>query len=327
MASSAQTKNKVLLFAGLFTQSPGAVTPGFFHLSFLQPSPVSTFSSMVEINIFQKSKKIDRTVQFPTEWNELSIAELQVISNSILTDLTTPDQSRALVLFALLKLRCDPKDTIKNFDQRFDAEDLVINGLPLLDFIYTANGLTRQPFPVITLLGNLFTLQLPQALQGREDDFENLTCGEFEDAEIFYHEFKKGPAAISLAKLASVLYRPLNMKYIEYNASKGTYITYDGDKLVRRFMKLSPWKLYTIFLWYAGCREQLPKIFKTVFKGEATTEPDLLAFTKCIHAGAGSKNGSRNEIRVTPLKEYLFEMELEAVKAEELEAKYKNHGK
>ena len=58
------------------------------------------------------------------------------------------------------------------------------------------------------------------------------------------------------------------------------------------------------------------------FEGEGTEEPDPMVFTKCIHAGAGPKNGTRDQVRMLNLKEYFFDMELEAIKAKELKKEY-----
>ena len=42
--------------------------------------------------------------------------------------------------------------------------------------------------------------------------------------------------------------------------------------------------------------------------------PDIMAFTNCIHAGAGPKNGTRQQIRLLKLSEFMYDMEQEAKK-------------
>lgn len=268
---------------------------------------------MTEINLYQPGK-INTTISFPTEWNELLLPELDIISQSLLQNFKLPSAAKALVFLKILQSRCK----LKNIGKRIDAEDATINGLPLIDFIYNKNTLTKQPYPVLK------TSKFPYIkFYGPDDDFNSLTCGEFEDAEIFYNEFKQDPSAKPLAQLASLLYRPKNTKYCRTHPVKG-FIQYNAEKAVPHFIKLAPWKLYTIFLWYAGCREQLPLYFPNAFGGSTdnNADADFLAFTKCIHAGAGPKNGTRNDIRQTLLKEFLMEMELETIKAKELQQQY-----
>jgi hypothetical protein len=269
---------------------------------------------VIEINLYQPGK-VNTTILFPTEWNELLLAELNIISQTILQNFKLPGAAKALVFLKILQNRC----RLKNIGKRIDAEDATINGLPLIDFIYDKNNLTKQPYPVLKI-----SKFLPTKFIGPEEDFNTLTCGEFEDAEIFYTQFKQEPSEKPLAHLASILYRPKNTKYCRSHPVKG-FVQYNAEKEVPRFMKLAPWQLYTIFLWYAGCREQLPLYFPNAFGGgssDSNTEPDFLSFTKCIHAGAGPKNGSRNDIRQMLLKEFLMEMELETIKAKELQQQY-----
>ena len=96
-------------------------------------------------------------------------------------------------------------------------------------------------------------------------------------------------------------------------------MTYNAERLYPYFLKLSPFVLHSIYTWYTGCRNQIPKYFPVPFEGNTTGgEPDPAAFTKCIHAGAGPKNGSRDQIRVTGIKEFFFDMNLEAQKAKDL---------
>ncbi len=66
-------------------------------------------------------------------------------------------------------------------------------------------------------------------------------------------------------------------------------------------------------------------LFPDVFSagGNDTTmldEPtDLSSFTRLIHSGAGAKNGTRTEIRATPVKEYLVDCQWAAEQAKQAE--------
>jgi hypothetical protein len=273
---------------------------------------------MVEVNLYQPGK-VNATIQLPTEWNELLIEELQLISKTLLDTFDNASEIRAAMLTRLIEVRnkLAGEPLPKDFAKKLDAEDVFINGFPLIDFIFNDNKLTSQPYPRIKFFLRSFI--------GPESNFDNLTCGEYEDAEIFFHQFIESPSSEPLAQLAAILWRPKNVAYIRYHHRKGKFIAYDADKKQPLFMKLPEWKLFTIYTWYAGCRKLLPEIFPTVHETNSskdTDEPDMLVFTKCIHAGAGPKNRSRDQIRCMLLKEFFMDMELEAIKVNELKRKY-----
>lgn len=264
---------------------------------------------MTTINLHQPGV-LNSNIDFPTEWNDLLPEDLHAISKAMLGTLAEPNQIKGFIISYMLQRRC------KASIERLNAEDVVLHGFPLLDFLFQENNLTKQPYPTLTIHYSPFT-----RLYGPQDDFNNLTCAEYEDAEIFFHQFREEPGHEPLAHLAAILWRPKRNRYFRYNPRKGKYTGYDAERMVKRFLTLPPWQLYTIFTWYTGCRNQLPKIFPNAFGGEGDGEElDPLAFTKCIHAGAGPKNGSRDQIRCMLLKEYLMDMELEAIKVNEIKA-------
>lgn len=274
---------------------------------------------MITINLYQP-KAVNISIPFPSNWNDLTLYELNLVAKSILSNFNSAAEANAALFLSLLKIRCGKK--VKHIQKRLDAEDAVINGLPAIDFIYKENNLTKQPYPTLNPKPLNFLNLKP--FHGPLDDFNSITCGEFEDAEFFFNKFRQDPSANHLAHLAAILYRPKDVKYICYDSKTASHIHYDAEKTVVYFKKLKPWVLYSIFLWYAGCREQLPKIFPNCFgpsklETEENREPDFLIFTKCIHAGAGPKNGSRNEIRCTLLKEFFLEIELQNLENIELQ--------
>ena len=272
---------------------------------------------MVTIDLYQPGI-VNETIEFPSEWNDLSLAELHIVSKSILSDFKDVAEAAAALFLGLLKFRTGKK--VKDIDKRLDAEDAFINATPAVDFIYKQNNLTRQPYPTLKTGNGL--------MQGPADDFNSITCGEFEDSEIFFNRFREDPDADSLATLAAILYRPAGKKYLQFNIRNNEYDLYDAEALVPAFKKLKAWQLYPVFLWYAGCREQLPKIFPNCFGstnlqvGEEDREPDPMLFTKIIHAGAGVENGSREKIRTTLLKEFFMDIELKNIANKALQAQY-----
>lgn len=288
----------------------------------MPPSTPLYIRYVTSISLFQPGE-INTSLPFPTEWNNLLLDELHLVAKCFLSDYDQQNEGKMALFADLLRFRVK-HHAVKlpeNFTEKLNPEDAAINGLALLDFIYQENNLTRQPYPKLTLRTKDFRYT---NLVGPADDFDNITCGEFEDAEIFFYKFMELPDPEPLAHLASILWRKKGVPYLTFNEKLNKCDHYDAEKMVPYFLRLHPWILYTFFTWYCGCRNQLPKFFPTVFKGEGKKddEPDFIAFTKCIHSGAGTKNGSRDHIRMTLLKEYFFEMELEAQKAEDFKRKH-----
>lgn len=292
---------------------------------------------MISINLYQPIK-LDLTLEFPTTWNELYPAEVLFISKTLLEQNevnaahTRPKLLKHFIEFraGLIKEKL-PKDWITLLDH----EQAVIDGYPMLDFIFNENDLTRLPEPI------LFHGILSFGEKYYPQPFDRITCGEFEDADIKAREFMIEPSAELLAGLAAILFRPLKntiaipsvthrekqgelIPYMKYNFQTDTYFHYKPELKENKFRSLLPEKLYAIYIWYAGCRSQLPLLFPSVFDGEAG-QSDILAFTNCIHSGAGPKNGTREQIRVMKLYEFMYDMEQEAIKAIDIKEEYERN--
>lgn len=278
---------------------------------------------LTTINLYQPSR-IDKEIEFPTEWNELDPVELNAVAEVMLSELQEKNIVKSVLLLELLKHRASLNKISFEVIQRLDPEDLATDGMPLIEFIYTSNGLTRQPFPTIRIKKNRFQLQA--TMHGLENDFDNMTAGEFEYTEIAFLQFQQTPDMKFLATIAAILYRPVKKEFIQYIAAKDKYITYDYRKAEQYFTRQTPEILFTIFMWYLGCRSMLPLYFPTLHEGgNEANKNDLLIFTKCIHSAAGPKNGTREQVRRTLLKALFFDMEQEAIKAKELKESYERH--
>ncbi len=269
---------------------------------------------MVTINLYQ-AKGIDIQIEFPSCWNDLDHSEIIEICKLQLLNPTNKEDNRVSFFFFIIETRCKQKGNFLKSDWKEKTDlEIVSQILYLLDFIYNENNLTQQLHKTLEVEGKI--------LIGLENDFENITCGEFECLEILFHEFNDSPSAEVLAKMCAIIFREKGHQFQEIINEK--LVTYDFDEKSKPFLNLKAWILYSIYTWYCGCRLNLPNKFPTVYEGDGTSsksDPDALAFTKCIHSGAGVKNGTRNQIRITPLLEYMFEMEQEAIKVKELNAK------
>ncbi len=270
---------------------------------------------MVSINISTPSV-FDVKLDFPTSWNELLPAEILFISSQLLLQ-SDDTMVRAPIIKHLIDSRTKQagQELPKDWFLKIDAEQFVIDAYPLVDFIFSDNNLTNAPQP-IKIQGRTLHPQL----------FENITCAEYEDCEVLTMQLNKENGTDLLARLSAILFRTKTVDgiepYMKINPVTAQYVTYATDKIVAQFLKIPAEQLYAHFIWYSGCRAQLPTMFPTVYDGGASGEVDMMAFTKCIHFGAGQKNGSREKIRTMKLYEFMFEMELEAQRAAEQEAQY-----
>lgn len=277
---------------------------------------------MISIQL-NKPGELDVQLAFPTNWNEMRPAEILHSAKAMISGLQ-PEQVRASILLFMIDARAklEKQKLPKKWKELIDPEQFFLEGSGLLDFLFKENLLTMPPENTIQLAGTrTYTVHAP--LKG----FSSLTCGEFEDAGLYYTKFLQEQKPEHLAMLAAIIWRPKGTSYHELKGGK--LETYPAERWAKLFMRLEPHRLYAIFIWFTGCNGMLPKVFPTMHESDRQEDatPDPLAFTKCIHAGAGPKNGTRNQIRLMNINEFLFDMEQEAIKAKELKAQYDAAGK
>jgi hypothetical protein len=259
-----------------------------------------------------------KQILFATAWNDLELPELMAIAKEFISPYTEdPKTGKVNIFMALLayRIRQAGHKLGKGWQAMLNIDDASTAGLDAINFIYKENSLTKQLLPVIRV--GLIT---KTTLYGPADGFDSLTCAEYEDAEVFANKFTEDPKMEYLHTLTAILWRMPGTTYMK--VKDGIAQVYQPERWIKLFAKLPPEKLFAIYLWYTGCRNQLPIYFPNVFAGgnsNSKEPPDMMAFTKCIHAGAGDKNGTRQQIRMMNLKEYLFEMDMQAKAAKEME--------
>lgn len=281
---------------------------------------------------FHQPGLLDTAVPFPSEWDELTQAELLCYSEHLLSGkYTTKAALRSAVFLDILRLRASivPKPLPSDWTNYLNSETVVETAEQAVAFLFEDNFLTTQLFPELQLPGFL-----SKTFIGPSGNFDSITCGEFEVTEVEFTKFISEPDHLCLANIAAVLWRPKDIPFMRYVAKSNSYTTYNWRKKSKAFAELSAEMLYSIFTWYSGCRQMLALLFPLVYasgledtKSTPAENPDrdLLAFTKCIHSGAGVKNGSRSDIRTTLIKEFFFDMQHEAEKALEMERELKKH--
>jgi len=231
---------------------------------------------VISIELYQPNA-VNDTIDYPSTWAELSLEEMKVIAAGYFGTAL----GRAELLLAILAHRLGTERV--HLLPMLSIEDLSIEYMSLTEFITDRIDRT-QPLAL-----EKFYTPLP--------DFEEITVGEYEEADIALSQY------ISEGK-------------VEYLV--------DFFKTYYRVAKSSNDQLPDIAtmqacaLCFIGCKSFLPKAFPLVFGSDSQgkqAQPDLLALTKLIHSGAGPRNGTRDNIRRMPLKEFLFDCQLEAEKA------------
>ncbi|MBK6820251.1 MAG: hypothetical protein IPG85_11945 [Bacteroidetes bacterium] len=250
---------------------------------------------MTEITLY-KNKTTFETIQFPSEWSELQLKELQFIAEAIYIG-----KLNAADLFLCIIMN---RSSNKNIISLIDLEQCAMDGLPLVNFIIEEIQLTKNPMPVI------------KDYFGPADNFDDITCGEFEDAEASFFSLKELKEEKYLNNIIAILWRK------KVNGKKIPHTDYDIKPHMPVFEKINFKNKIILFLWYIGCREYIAKIFPEVFAGDGSESntPPALAFTNCIHMGAGVKNGTRDNIRKMLLKEFLYDIQIQLSTKPEAEA-------
>lgn len=255
---------------------------------------------MTEITLF--TGKWRQQVSFPATWADLLPEEVFAVCRILHAGKHVTEH----IFTELLNMRMKAaglSDRLRNRLFRTISVADASAALSAVDFIF------NDP-PVISKPNLCRSLVAP--------DFEkDMTVAEFEEISALLPRALKEPDIA--ATIAAILYRRRGVPFLSFNYKNNDYDTYKYASMVSRFMSLPPEKISAVTLWCVGQMHLAKKIFPEVFEGKGSGPDDGLAFTRCIHAAAGPKNGTRNQVRATPLYEFLFEMQQEAIKAKEIE--------
>lgn len=289
---------------------------------------------MNTVELFQPSG-VNASISIPAEWNEVDQEELLHIAENMLWPYVKPEYFFSAVFFFLLQHRAKLQgiQLPASFANMLNAEDIAMHQGEALEWIRKDNTLTDQIIKSIHVGGSSPTLYGPAG------QFNDLSCGEFEDCEVFSHLYNQEKKDDHLLMITAILYRPgygnWRLSYIFTSWDKvpqelrhlykeeDDMVIYNAEAAKALFQGVPAQYLLATYLWYTSCRAQLAHVFPHVFGGGGKGEPDIAAFTKCIHAGAGPKNGTRDKIRRSLLKAFLMDMEQDAIYAEELNSKTK----
>lgn len=266
---------------------------------------------MITITLFN-SEGWKVQCNMPTEWNDFDAQEIKIISAAL-----NHNGSKQELLLKVLehRLQAQRLKLPKDWKALLSLDDVANDLLPLADIWLSANNLTRQPFPVIGRHA------------GPKGNFDDMLCGEYEDADYHFSLYAIHQDRQHLVDLAALLWRPvIGGRRI---SAKG----YEADKSF--FHSLDDATLHIVYLWFGGCRSALIELFPSVFEPpvdndeekQVEQEHSLGMVTRLIHSAAGERNGTREQIRWgTLIKELLYDCELQIEANEKMKQDLKRNG-
>jgi hypothetical protein len=266
-----------------------------------------------------------KTYQMPNAWNELTPLQLIAIAPVILSTVR-PEDATPYIINSLLGWNRDIKKVIRRTkDVSVLFTDIRNKLYPLVDWIFKSNNLTKNILPVINIPAGFKYLSADK-LYGPADSFNNLTIGEFDDAEYWFDLYHTGGMQDmhALDMMIAILYRAPMPKYKpEMGDIRQPYNIHLNELRAAQLAKVSVGIKKAILLWYMGCRSEIvesyPFLFKKSDKGGAA---GLKGWTPIIYDLAGGKFGTLNETANTPLKTILYELQLSDIKLAEMKAKH-----
>ena len=277
---------------------------------------------MVEITLSNSDSTA--TFSFPSTWNELTTPELEAVA-AALTSPADEWENKITLFIKLVELRATAQKIKLPYAwaANLNPEDVAINGIDSINFLFTTNERSINPYPYLQLPG-IFGAR--SKFHGPAADFNDITCAELEDAEQMIDEFNRTKQVAALASLAAIFWRlPINKNVLQRRQHRFPYDDVKSQHYQSHFMCLPVQQLMACYIYVVGCRNNLPKYFPGPYgtPDQAEGKADPAAFTKCIHAGAGVKNGTRDNIRKMLAKEFLFDLQQEFDNAKEQEKQLK----
>lgn len=271
----------------------------------------------------------NKAYNMPSEWNELT-AEAAIIVVSKLQEYEQGDEDQkakikteiALSLSELKLPEGMEQIEVENGGETFFEQQLRTKLLPLANFIFEQNTLTKQLLPKLRIRKNF----LLKTFYGPADNFANLSMGEFDDAEFFFKIItdKQELTPERIADLDMALNMLCAILYREYENKKGDnrvdYHHADNDKRAAWFARCDYRYKALILFWYIGCRNSLVNDFKVLFEGGTESKSSEVTWTELAHSLAGPVLGDIDKVFSRPVRQVFTEMKRLHNQAEEMAA-------
>lgn len=263
-----------------------------------------------------------KTYLMPGAWNELSATQLIAIAPLILSG-QSGESMGPYIINALLGWERDIRKAIRRArDTSSLFTDIRAKLYPLMDWVFKSNDLTKNILPVINIPKG-YEFMSADKLYGPADSFDNLTMGEFDDAEYWFDQFTASAMkdTHALHMMIAILYRSGVPKYKPGMGDiRERYNIHLNELRAAQLVKVPAGIKMGILLWYMGCRSEIVAQYGFLFKKSGKSNSGLSGWTPVIHDLAGGKFGNLKETNETLLKTILYELKLNNVKMEAMKA-------
>lgn len=265
------------------------------------------------LSVFVNDKK---EYKLPESWNELSGQQLIAIA-PILLKKEISIQEQWYVAHTLCGFKSDLY-TVEQSRQKngydYLANEIREKILPLIQFLFDKNELTKQLIPVIEVAGEYKFFGTTE-LYGPIDDFNNITIAEFSDTESCLNMFEETRDALWLHRFLAIMYRPKKKKASPHSADfdgdvRVPYNFHCNDLIAVKTGSIDERIKCAILLWYYGCRAEFVANNKFLFQSASSGDSGSGGITDLIHALAGPKFGTVEETGKVLLKVAVRELKL-----------------
>ena len=266
----------------------------------------------------------NKTYQMPGAWNELNAKQLIAIAPLILSG-QSGESMAPYIINSLLGWQHDIKKAIRRAaDTSSLFTDIRAKLYPLMDWVFKSNDLTKNILPVINIPKGYEFLSADK-LYGPADSFDNLTMGEFDDAEYWFDTFNASAMqdTHALDMMVAILYRSSVAKYKpEMGDIRQPYNMHLNELRAAQLVRVPAGIKMGILLWYMGCRSDIVEQYGFLFKKSGKSSSGLAGWTPIIHDLAGGKFGNLKETNQTLLKTILYELKLNHIKMEAMKTEH-----
>lgn len=247
-----------------------------------------------------------RTFNIPENWNELTVDNLLYIGDNF-------EAWRMLISIneSLLKAKCllfinftglvgkAKFELIKNIEFLPETDQLDL--INLTDFVFEKIDLTVNKIKKIKV-GDL-------EFYGPDDDFGNISIGEFAFADNFFMRYFLERKEEDLDLMIGCLYRPKTTeKYTGDDREK--FNKNKIESFTKRLKKMSYAHKVAIFLWYSGCRESLVNRYPEPFSKTENIGESNQTWINVIIELSGDKFGDFETTNDTNIHLVMMEIQM-----------------
>ncbi|MCA8831974.1 hypothetical protein [Hymenobacter pini] len=254
----------------------------------------------------------------PDCWNALTRKELLTVVRLLYSPTRTKMDLRLRLLCVVLAL---PLPRLLAF-----TEVQLAQLLWLTDFIFAGNELTKQLLPSVQLL---WSKGPARTYFGPRDSLRNVRFAEFIFADSYFVRYTQQPTPELLNKLVAVLYRPQRRNYNPHSSE------YAGDRredfnehLIehrsRHLARLPDKTKLAVFVWYAGCREQMAHLYPLVFTPQTQEEASEKGWDYVLREMSGGAFGTVESTGRQNLHMVLAKMQDDLEAAERIREQQRN---